>query len=232
MLDSSPGALKTFAPRKRPPRQRLHGSFCDLEPICDDRRFPELLTAFSLGDRESRFRYLPYGPFADLQDFSVTAGRYYLSPDIDAYAVIRNGDESASGVATLMRADPANGVIEVGHVCFGEGLARTVAATEAVYLLAGLVFDELGYRRFEWKCDSRNAASRRAADRLGFVYEGTFRQHMIVKGENRDTAWFSIVDHEWPEVRAALETFLAPENFDSASEQRRSLGSIRATLGS
>jgi RimJ/RimL family protein N-acetyltransferase len=129
-----------------------------------------------------------------------------------------------------MRIDAANGVIETGHILFGPRLAGSRAATEAIYLLARHVFDDLGYRRFEWKCDDRNEPSRKAALRFGFSFEGVFRQHMIVKGHNRDTAWYAMLDSGWPVRKAAFERWLAPENFDRAGRQRRRLGEIREEI--
>ncbi len=126
-----------------------------------------------------------------------------------------------------MRITPEHGVIEIGHIWFGTALQRTPAATEAIYLLARHAFDDLGYRRFEWKCNAQNAPSCRAAERFGFTFEGIFRQHQIVKGRNRDTAWYSIVDGEWPAVGAGFERWLAPENFDDDGRQRRSLAELR-----
>jgi RimJ/RimL family protein N-acetyltransferase len=129
-----------------------------------------------------------------------------------------------------MRITPEHGVIEIGHIWFASALQRTRQATEAIYLLARHAFDDLGYRRFEWKCDSLNQPSRRAAERFGFVFEGVFRQHMVIKDRNRDTAWFSILDGEWPLVRAAFEAWLAPENFDEEGRQRRPLAEVRNSL--
>jgi RimJ/RimL family protein N-acetyltransferase len=130
----------------------------------------------------------------------------------------------------LMRIVPEHGVIEIGHIWFAPALQHTRRATEAIYLMARHAFDDLGYRRLEWKCDSLNEPSRRAAERFGFVYEGVFRQHMVVKGRNRDTAWFSIVDGEWPTVRAAFEAWLARENFDAEGRQRKSLRDVREAI--
>ena len=132
----------------------------------------------------------------------------------------------AVGTLALMRMDPGNGVIEVGHVTFSPKLQRTALSTEAQYLLMRRVFDELGYRRYEWKCDSLNAPSRATAQRLGFQFEGIFRQAVVYKGRTRDTAWFSIIDSEWPARRAAFERWLAPENFDENGVQRRRLGEM------
>jgi RimJ/RimL family protein N-acetyltransferase len=136
-------------------------------------------------------------------------------------------DGSPLGVAAYLRIVPEFGVIEIGHIWFGSSLQRTTAATEAIYLLARRVFDELGYRRLEWKCDALNAASRRAAQRFGFTFEGVFRKHMVVKGRTRDSAWYAIVDDEWPRVRAAFESWLEPQNFDAAGRQRRGLAELR-----
>ncbi len=134
----------------------------------------------------------------------------------------------AIGVASYLRIDPPNGSVEVGHLSYAPALQRTVAATEAMYLMMRRAFEELGYRRYEWKCDSRNAPSRRAAERLGFGYEGTFRQALVMKGRNRDTAWFSIIDSEWPRVRAAFEQWLDPANFDGRGRQLQSLRQMRS----
>ncbi|HET9948325.1 MAG TPA: GNAT family protein, partial [Longimicrobiales bacterium] len=137
------------------------------------------------------------------------------------------GAARPAGLASYLRIAPEHGSIEVGHVHFGPALRRTPAATEAMYLMMRRAFDELGYRRYEWKCDALNAPSRRAAERLGFTYEGTFRQHIVYKGRNRDTAWYSILDAEWPRVRSALEAWLDPSNFDAEGRQRRRLEGLR-----
>ena len=134
--------------------------------------------------------------------------------------------EQAAGVASYLRITPDHGVIEIGHIWFGASLRRTSAATEAIYLLAAHAFDDLGYRRLEWKCDALNRASRRAAERFGFQFEGVFRQHMVVKGRNRDTAWFAITDEEWPAVRAGFRAWLSPSNRDDAGLQRRGLAEL------
>jgi RimJ/RimL family protein N-acetyltransferase len=131
-------------------------------------------------------------------------------------------------MASYLNIVPANGCIEIGHIWFAPPLQRTRGATEAIFLMMRHVFDDLGYRRLEWKCDALNEGSKRAARRFGFTYEGTFRQHMVVKGRNRDTAWFSLLDREWPAVRAAFETWLAPDNFDTAGRQRASLSTLMA----
>ena len=142
------------------------------------------------------------------------------------FTLVRAADERPLGVASYLRITPEHGAIEIGHIWFGEPLQRTTAATEAIYLLARHAFDELGYRRLEWKCNALNDASRRAAERFGFGFEGVFRNHMVVKGRNRDTAWYAIVDRDWPRVRGAFEAWLAPENFDGEGRQRRRLGEL------
>ncbi len=139
------------------------------------------------------------------------------------FAIVDRATGRAAGAAAYLRMAPAHGVIEIGHIWFGSSLQRTAAATEAIFLLARHAFDDLGHRRLEWKCDARNAWSRRAAERFGFTFEGVFRQHMIVKGANRDTAWYAILDGEWPLLRAGFERWLDPANFDDAGRQRTAL---------
>jgi RimJ/RimL family protein N-acetyltransferase len=144
------------------------------------------------------------------------------------FALVPNFSGRAAGVASYMRITPESGVIEIGNIWFGVPLRRTTAASEAIFLLARHAFDDLGYRRLEWKCNSLNAASRRAAARFGFTYEGIFRQHLVVKSRNRDTAWYAIVDGEWPEIRGGFEAWLSPENFDAEGRQRRRLEELIA----
>jgi RimJ/RimL family protein N-acetyltransferase len=139
------------------------------------------------------------------------------------FALVRLADERPAGLASYLRVTPELGVIEIGHIWFGVSLQRTTAATEAIYLLARHAFDDLGYRRLEWKCNALNAASRRAAERFGFRFEGVFRNHMVVKGRNRDTAWYAITDAEWAVIRLGYEAWLAPDNFAPDSRQKRSL---------
>ena len=172
---------------------------------------------------DGHWRYLPYGPFPDLEVYRLWAEGAAATDDPAFYAV--GGLSGWSGLAALMRADRVNGVIEIGHVAFSPALQRTIAATEAIHLMIDHAFTA-GFRRLEWKCDARNEASRRAAARLGFSYEGTFRQHQIVKGRNRDTAWFAILDEDWLRLRAAHITWLDPANFDEAGRQLRALSQI------
>ncbi len=199
-----------------------------LEPI-DPARHAESLFAAARG-ADAIWNHLAYGPFDSEVAFTEWLAERAASQDPLFFAVIDRASGLAQGMASLMRFVAADGVIEVGHIWFAPALQRTRQATEAIFLLARHAFDDLGYRRLEWKCDSLNAASRRAAERFGFTFEGVFRQHMVVKGRNRDTAWFSITDGEWPVRRAAFEAWLAPANFDAAGGQRQSLSAIRATM--
>jgi RimJ/RimL family protein N-acetyltransferase len=172
--------------------------------------------------------FLPYGPFTR-EAWADWIRASAASQDPWFFAVERGG--RPLGFLSFLRDEPRHRVIEVGHIAFGPHLQRTPEATEAIYLVARHAFEALGYRRFEWKCDARNARSRAAAERFGFTYEGTFRQHMIVKGANRDTAWFAILDGEWPAVRAAFERWLADENFDGEGRQRARLADLREATG-
>jgi RimJ/RimL family protein N-acetyltransferase len=167
---------------------------------------------------------MSYGPFVDRADMERTASAWIGSADPLFFTFDVEG--AARGWGAYLRIEPGHGVAEVGHLVFSPRLQRTPAATEAMYLMMRHVF-ELGYRRYEWKCDALNAASRRAAERLGFTYEGTFRQHMVYKGRNRDTAWYSVIDAEWPKLRDAFEGWLDPSNFDSQGRQRRRLADFR-----
>lgn len=169
--------------------------------------------------------YLPYGPFADLASYRGWVENVAHRDDPLFFAIV-TGDDRAVGVAALQRVDRQMGSIEVGHLAFSPELQGTTPATEAMALLASLIFDELGYRRYEWKCDALNTPSRRAAARLGFVYEGTFRQAGIVKERNRDTAWFSIIDAEWPQVKVAYEQWLSLGNFTENGSQRVALSTL------
>jgi RimJ/RimL family protein N-acetyltransferase len=166
------------------------------------------------------------GPHAGAAAMIESLERWRQAETAVLLAIVPADTGRAAGWASYMRTKPVHGVIEVGNVVFSPGLQRTRAATEAMYLMAGHVFDTLGYRRYEWKCDAKNAASRRAAERLGFTFEGIFRQHMVAKGRNRDTAWLSMLDHEWPARKRAFETWLDPSNFDSGGRQLLSLGQI------
>jgi RimJ/RimL family protein N-acetyltransferase len=214
-----------WKPARRPERAPLEGETVRLEPVDPDRHAGDLFAASE--GAPALWDYLAYGPFENQHVFTEWLKERASSRDPLFYAVVDRDSGTARGMASLMRIKPEHGVIEIGHIWFAPVLQRTRQATEAIYLLARHSFDDLGYRRFEWKCDSLNQPSRRAAERFGFVFEGVFRQHMVIKDRNRDTAWFSIVDGEWPVVRAGFEAWLSPENFDPEGRQRRSLAEVR-----
>jgi RimJ/RimL family protein N-acetyltransferase len=168
--------------------------------------------------------YMADGPFADRESFDAALRAKAVSEDPLFFAITDSASGRALGIASLLRIEPKHRVVEVGSIVYSPALQRSRQATEAMYLLARYVFEDLGYRRYEWKCNALNEPSRRAALRLGFTFEGIFRQHMIVKGRNRDTAWFSMLDGEWPARKAAFERWLAPENFSASAEQLSRLG--------
>jgi RimJ/RimL family protein N-acetyltransferase len=218
--------LADWTARPRPPRTAMEGAFCTVEPLDPARHAADLHAAYLL-DREGRnWTYLPYGPFPEFAEYRDFVEQAALRDDPLVHAITERHSGHVVGVASLMRIDPPAGVIEVGGINYAPPLQRTPAATEAMYLLMRRVFDELGYRRYEWKCDALNAPSRAAALRLGFRYEGMFRQATVYKGRNRDTCWFSILDSEWPDLRAAFERWLDPGNFDAAGRQRQSLSDL------
>ncbi len=215
-------ALPSWTRRPRPPREPLLGDSCRLEPISTERHAEELFQAYVRDERGAGWTYLPYGPFPDLGAFRSWVDEVSRLED-PLFFAIQDSEKRAVGVTSYLRINPEMGSIEVGHIHYSPSLQRTRAATEAMYLMARRVFDELGYRSYEWKCDDLNAPSRRAAKRLGFTYEGTFRQDKIYKGRNRNTAWYSMTDDEWPEIRDTLERWLHPSNFDEQGQQRSSL---------
>lgn len=209
-----------------PKQQLFRGAFCEVVPLSAESHADGLFKAFGRHGTSADWTYLPYGPF-NREEFARWAREAEGMKDPCFYAVVDANDGSALGVTSLMRADLTSGCIEIGHVHYSRELQHTPAATEATYLLARHVFDDLGYRRLEWKCDSLNRRSRRAAERLGFEFEGVFRQHKVCKGRNRDTAWYSIIDREWPRHRAALCGWLAHDNFDTTGRQVRALAAFR-----
>jgi RimJ/RimL family protein N-acetyltransferase len=225
-VESSPPRLR-WSPARVPDRTAIDGDLVRLEVLDPERHSTSLFTSSHVPGAEGLWQHLPYGPFADQAEFDAWLAQRAASNDPLFYAVVDWESMRAVGMASFMRMKPDNGVIEIGHIWFAPELQRTRKATEAIFLMARTAFDELGYRRLEWKCDSLNVPSRRAADRFGFTFEGIFRQHMIVKGRNRDTAWFSITDGEWPSRKAAFESWLAPDNFDQLGRQRRTLASFR-----
>lgn len=206
-------------PAKGPPqRVPLEGTYVRLEPI-GPQHVAGLYAAASSGDGQERFTYLFENAPESEADIAAWVQRVASSTDPLVFAVVDKATGRAEGRQQLMRIVPEHGVIEVGGIYWGPNMARSRLATEALFLHARYVFDELGYRRFEWKCNDRNGPSKAAAERFGFKFEGVFRQHMIQKGENRDTAWFAMVDGDWPRLKAGYERWLAPENFDAQGQQ-------------
>jgi RimJ/RimL family protein N-acetyltransferase len=208
----------------------LEGRLCRLEPIDAQRHAQDLFAAFSEDRDALNWTYLPYGPFTDVDQLRDWIVATCLGDDPCFFCVIDLASGKAVGVASYLRIEPAVGVIEVGHIHFSPLMQGRSIATEAMYLMMRQVFDGLGYRRYEWKCDSLNQPSCAAAARLGFLFEGIFRQATIYKRRNRDTAWYSMLDCEWPAARAAFESWLDPANFDSDGNQRQSLSILMQPL--
>lgn len=221
-------ALPDWQARPHPPGVTLQGRYCRLEPIDAERHGAQLYRAYAQAPDGRDWTYMMSGPFDDQASYLARARQMQDSRDPLHYSVIDGHSGAALGTLSLMRIDAAHGVIEVGHIAFSPLLKRTRIATEAHYLLMRHVFDELGYRRYEWKCDSLNAPSRQAALRLGFQFEGIFRQAVVYRGRSRDTAWFSIIDGEWPALRSAFTQWLAADNFDAQGQQRQPLCAFRA----
>jgi RimJ/RimL family protein N-acetyltransferase len=220
--------LSDWQPRPRPARVALQGTFCRLEALDPERHANDLFAASMAPGAEERFRYLFDSP-QDRPGFDGWIAKAAASEEPLFFAVIDVSTQRCEGRQALMRATPEHGVIEVGNVLWGPAISRTRVATEALFLHARYVFDELGYRRFEWKCNSRNEPSMRAALRFGFTYEGTFRQHMVHKGTNRDTAWFAMLDRDWPSHRKTFERWLHSNNFDRRGKQKARLEELRST---
>jgi RimJ/RimL family protein N-acetyltransferase len=206
---------------KRPERVTLEGRHVKIVPL-DAAAHASALFAGS-GDAEL-WRYLFNGPYTDEAEFRAWLEGREKSDDPLFFTILDRSSLVPVGYCSLMRIEPAHRVIEIGNILYLPCFQRTVGATEAMYLMARYVFEELGYRRYEWKCNTLNAPSRSAALRLGFGFEGIFRQHMIVKGQNRDTAWYAMLDTEWPHRKRAFEAWLDPANFDAQGNQKTSLG--------
>jgi RimJ/RimL family protein N-acetyltransferase len=218
-------ALAGWKAPPTPPRQTLVGRYCRLEPL-EGARHAEALFAANAAEPDGRsWTYLPYGPFPTLEEYRAWIEAYCRRDDPLFFAIIDLATGLPAGVASYLRILPAAGSIEAGHLHYAPALQRRPAGTEAMFLLMERAF-ALGYRRYEWKCDSLNAASRAAAERLGLSFEGLFRQATVYKGRTRDTAWFAAVDQDWPELRAAFQTWLDPANFDAAGQQRTRLGDL------
>jgi RimJ/RimL family protein N-acetyltransferase len=212
------GPAVDATPAERPGPTRIEGRYARIEAL-DPMLHAEGLWQ-AVKDDASIWTYLGYGPFADERSFQAWLEERAVLIDPFSYAVVDLATKQAGGIVTLMETRPAMRVVEIGNIFLGMPLKRSRASTEAQYLVARYVFEKLGYRRYEWKCNALNAPSRRAAERLGFSFEGVFRQHMIVKGRSRDTAWYAMLDGDWPEQKARFERWLAPENFDASGQQR------------
>jgi RimJ/RimL family protein N-acetyltransferase len=212
-----------WRPARPPPRKAMSGRWTRLEPLEPRRHAPALYAAtHGPGNDPRLWQFMFMGPFASRQDFRLWLAACARSEDPLFFAIV-DRRRGAAGLASFMRISPGHGVIEIGNVFFAANLQRRREATEAIFLMLREAFDRLRYRRVEWKCDSRNRRSRRAALRFGFRFEGLFRQHMVVKGESRDTAWYAITDRDWPRLRQAFERWLVPANFDASGRQRRRL---------
>lgn len=220
--------MRHWTARERPSAPVLEGRFVRLERLDAARHADGLFEASATAEADEKFRWLFEAPPTDCDSFRPWVERVEVSEDPLFYAVIDKATGKVAGRQTFMRIEPAHGVIEIGNIYWGPLVARKPAATEALYLFARHAFDDLGYRRFEWKCNNDNLPSKRAAARFGFVAEGVFRQHLVVKGLNRDTAWFSIIDKDWVTLRPAYEAWLATKNFDSMGGQKRRLEEFRA----
>jgi RimJ/RimL family protein N-acetyltransferase len=213
--------------RPRPLRRTLAGRYCRLEPIDPQRHAAELFEAYMVAPDARDWTYLLAERPATLDEFREYLINLAKSADPLHYTIVDIETAKPVGTAALMRIDPVHGVIEVGSIAYSPRIKRRRAGTEAMYLLMRLIFDELGYRRYEWKCDSLNGPSRAAAQRYGFTFEGIFRRAIVYKGRSRDTAWYSIIAEEWPRIRTAFDTWLDPKNFDPSGVQRRPLEAMR-----
>jgi RimJ/RimL family protein N-acetyltransferase len=226
----SVGAPVDAKPAKRPQRTALEGSAIRIVPLDPAVHGDALFEGTHGAAKEQLWLYLFDGPFATRAAFDSYLREKAISEDPLFFAILDKASGNAVGHAAYMRIEPAHRVIEVGSILYTPRFQRTIGATEAMYLMARHVFEDLGYRRYEWKCNAANAPSRRAAVRFGFTFEGIFRQHMIIKGRNRDTAWFSMLDSEWPRRKAAYERWLNPSNFDAEGRQRVSLSEMNLEI--
>lgn len=212
-----------------PPRETMKGRFCRLEALAAERHAAGLYAANALDVEGKNWTYLPYGPFDTLASYRAWVEQSSRSSDPLFFAIVDGAKNTPVGVASYLRIDPASASIEVGHLNFSPLLQQAPAATEAMFLMMRQAF-ALGYRRYEWKCNALNAPSRAAAQRLGFSFEGIFRQARVDKGHNRDTAWYAAIDSEWPALQAAFEQWLAAANFDDQGRQRTRLSDLTATI--
>ena len=218
-------AVPNWQPPALPTRNSMQGRFCRLEPLDLDHHANDLYYANSLDTEGRNWTYLPYGPFATFEEYNGWLSQWVTSHDPLFFAIIDLATNKAVGLCSYLRIDPKHGSIEVGHLSFSPLLQAKPTATEAMYLMMERAFN-LGYRRYEWKCHSMNAKSRRAAQRFGLSYEGIFRQAAVYKGRNRDTAWYAAIDQEWPALKSAFQTWLDPSNFDQNGQQKISLTAL------
>ena len=219
--------MSTWQPRERPERVTTSGRYVDIVPLFASKHAQQLFDASNVENSDAKFTWLAEMPPTDFEAFQKWVENVAVSEDPIFYAVIDKASGKVAGRQTLMRIDEANGSVEIGNIYWGPLIARQRGATEALFLAAKYVFDELGYRRFEWKCNNDNTPSKVAALRFGFQHEGIFRQHLIVKGLNRDTAWFSMIDKDWPALRNAYNAWLDPLNFNANGSQKKKLQDFR-----
>jgi len=221
--------LPHWKPRALPPREPMEGHWCRLEPLDPNEHAEGLFNALAADSEGIVWTYLAYGPFRSVASYCAWMSDHCLGNDPLFFAIRPKLNDKPAGVASYLRIAPVSGSIEVGHLLYAPCLQRTPAATEAMFLMMQRAF-ELGYRRYEWKCDALNAASRAAAQRLGLSFEGVFRQATVYKGRNRDTAWYAAIDSEWPSLRNAFLTWLDPNNFDSSGRQRTRLTDLTGPI--
>jgi RimJ/RimL family protein N-acetyltransferase len=224
-------ALPDWQPCAMPESKIFEGRTCRLEPLNPAKHATALNEAFLQPNAATVWTYLPFDPFTDEAHFYQHLSALNQSPDVIHFAVIDTLTQQAIGTLALMRIDAANGVAEIGYVTFLPSLQRTTIATEAIFLLLGYLFSELHYRRCEWKCDHLNAPSRRAAERIGFQFEGIFRQASVYKQRSRDTAWYAIIDQDWPAIRTAIVHWLSTDNFTDDGQQKQSLSRFKTSVG-
>ena len=217
--------VPNWTPPPIPVPEIVEGRYCWLEPLDVDKHSEDLFAAYSLDKDGANWSYLPYGPFEQLEDFQAWLKSNCQNDDPQFYAVLDKKSDKVMGMASYLRMNPTAGSIEVGHIHFSPLMQGSIASTECMYLMMKRAFNS-GYRRYEWKCNALNEPSRRAAQRLGLSFEGVFRQSLVVKGRNRDSAWYAAIDTEWMELEKAYKTWLAPENFDEKNQQKTSLSSL------
>jgi len=218
--------LHDLFPKESPQKVRMNGVYCILEPLDIAKHSTLLFDSLLMDNDGSSWTYLPYGPFTSCAEFQDWLNLTLSESDTLLYAILDSKNQAPIGISGYLRINPEHGVIEVGHLHFSKLLQKTPAATEAMSLMMHYAFETLNYRRYEWKCNSLNQASKDAALRLGFTYEGTFRQSNVYKNRNRNTSWFSILDHEWPSLKKKLKQWLDPNNFDKQGNQKISLRDI------